>query len=201
MKDFRENGIGNTERIVKASAEMLDGYDWQYFATLTFRNNVNPDTAKALFRQCIAEHEKEAIFFLAVEWHRSRDCVHIHALIGQCGKEIIWKHGISKIVPYDKNLGARYYVSKFISHPCADWDFELNKKVEVVEVKNMERKRLTVLRAVRHKCLYDCSNGQRSEVRYCVIPGCPLFPYRFGKNPFRKGIGGRKRDVPAESVS
>ena len=49
-------------------------------------------------------------------------------------------------------------------------------------------KELTPLKAIRAKCL-DCSAGQPKEVRLCVIPGCPLYQYRFGKNPKRRGMG------------
>jgi len=42
------------------------------------------------------------------------------------------------------------------------------------------------LKAIRQYCL-DCSAGSPSEVRKCVIENCPLYPFRFGKNPFRKG--------------
>ena len=48
--------------------------------------------------------------------------------------------------------------------------------------------KLTPLKAIRRKCL-DCSVGSRAEVRECVIPGCPLYLYRLGKNPARKGMG------------
>lgn len=40
----------------------------------------------------------------------------------------------------------------------------------------------TPLKAIRAKCL-DCSNGQIVEVRECVIPSCPLYPYRMGMRP------------------
>ena len=49
-------------------------------------------------------------------------------------------------------------------------------------------KRLTPLRAIRVKCL-DCSAGQRSEIRNCPVIDCPLYLYRFGKNPKKKGQG------------
>jgi len=48
-------------------------------------------------------------------------------------------------------------------------------------------KSITPLKAIRAKCL-DCSNRQPSEVRKCPIDDCPLFIYRFGHNPKRKGI-------------
>ena len=41
------------------------------------------------------------------------------------------------------------------------------------------------LRAIREKCI-DCSCGDNSEVRKCVAVDCALWPYRMGKNPFRK---------------
>ena len=42
-----------------------------------------------------------------------------------------------------------------------------------------------VLRAIRLKC-YDCSSYQSNEVRDCIVINCPLYPFRLGKNPFRK---------------
>lgn len=49
-------------------------------------------------------------------------------------------------------------------------------------------KKLTPMKAIRAKCL-DCCCGQPSEVRKCPATDCPLFRYRFGKNPSRAGIG------------
>lgn len=39
------------------------------------------------------------------------------------------------------------------------------------------------IKAIRAKCL-DCCGGMESEVRKCVIPACPLWPFRMGRNPF-----------------
>jgi hypothetical protein len=41
------------------------------------------------------------------------------------------------------------------------------------------------LTAVREKCI-DCCCGDTSEVRKCVAIDCSLWPFRMGKNPFRK---------------
>jgi len=46
----------------------------------------------------------------------------------------------------------------------------------------MTTKKLTPIKAIRAKCL-DCSNGQVSEVRNCIIPRCPLHIYRMGHRP------------------
>jgi len=51
-------------------------------------------------------------------------------------------------------------------------------------------KTLTPVKAIRAKCL-NCV-GRPSEVRKCEDRNCSLYLYRFGKNPNRKGIGGRK---------
>ena len=42
----------------------------------------------------------------------------------------------------------------------------------------------TPIKAIRAKCL-DCCCGSAQEVRLCTIASCPLYPYRFGKNPYR----------------
>lgn len=44
---------------------------------------------------------------------------------------------------------------------------------------------LTPLQAIRQYCVERCQSSP-SEVRKCTIVECPLWPYRMGKNPFRK---------------
>ena len=56
---------------------------------------------------------------------------------------------------------------------------------------------MTPLKAIRAKCM-DCCCGQATEVRLCQIDDCPLYEFRMGHNPNRKGIGGFK-DNPQES--
>ena len=51
---------------------------------------------------------------------------------------------------------------------------------------------MTMAKAIKKFC-FQCA-GSKREVRNCEDPGCFLFPYRFGTNPARRGIGGRKRD-------
>lgn len=48
-------------------------------------------------------------------------------------------------------------------------------------------KSLTPLWAIRRKCL-DCVSTPKM-VRQCEEGNCPLYPYRFGKDPRRKGVG------------
>lgn len=58
---------------------------------------------------------------------------------------------------------------------------------------------VTPLKAIRAKCR-ECSNNQLSEIRDCLIPECALYPFRRGKNPNRKGMGGVGR-FKAKSLS
>lgn len=47
------------------------------------------------------------------------------------------------------------------------------------------------LKAIRQNCL-EC-NGTAQEVKLCPCTGCPMYPFRFGTNPFRK-----KREMTEE---
>ena len=40
-------------------------------------------------------------------------------------------------------------------------------------------------KAIRAFCL-ECSGGSTSEVKFCPVEKCPLYPFRFGKNPYRQ---------------
>ena len=51
-------------------------------------------------------------------------------------------------------------------------------------------KKLTPINAIRVKCI-ECSGGSKKEVAHCHIDDCSLYPYRFGTNPNRKGIGNK----------
>lgn len=41
------------------------------------------------------------------------------------------------------------------------------------------------MKAIRAKCL-DCCGDNAQEVRLCTAPNCALYPFRLGKNPYRK---------------
>lgn len=40
------------------------------------------------------------------------------------------------------------------------------------------------LKAIRAKCM-ECSNFSFNEIKLCPIEKCELYPFRFGKNPYR----------------
>jgi hypothetical protein len=68
-----------------------------------------------------------------------------------------------------------------------------NKIINTGDVCENKIKHLTPIRSIRAKCL-DCSNGQHGEIKDCPMFDCPLYNFRLGKNPNRKGKGGFCKD-------
>lgn len=42
------------------------------------------------------------------------------------------------------------------------------------------------LKAIKEFCLEECCCGQYQMMKTCTKESCPLFNFRFGKNPFSK---------------
>ena len=57
------------------------------------------------------------------------------------------------------------------------------------------------LKAIREKCI-DCCAGQVGEVRLCTVEKCPLWPFRFGKNPFsgRREMTDEEKEAASERL-
>jgi hypothetical protein len=49
-------------------------------------------------------------------------------------------------------------------------------------------------KAIKAKCL-DCCAYSRDEVKLCTSNSCPLWPFRLGKNPYKK-----KREFTEEQL-
>lgn len=61
-----------------------------------------------------------------------------------------------------------------------------------MDAKNVEGKRISRGKAIRLKCL-ECSCGSSNEVKLCRVENCPLYPFRFGTDPYRE-----KRELTLE---
>ena len=48
----------------------------------------------------------------------------------------------------------------------------------------MDDKLRNPVKAIRAFCL-DCVGGNPNEVKLCTAPGCALYPFRLGRNPYR----------------
>ena len=51
------------------------------------------------------------------------------------------------------------------------------------------------VKAIRAKCL-ECSCGSQEDVKQCPVTQCALYPFRFGKNPYRT-----KREYTEEQLA
>jgi len=58
---------------------------------------------------------------------------------------------------------------------CAFYPYRLGKRMPV--------------KVFRQFCI-QCMNGQTSLIAECTSTNCKIYPYRFGRNPNRSGIGG-----------
>lgn len=65
----------------------------------------------------------------------------------------------------------------------------------------MEDELKSPIKAIRAKCL-DCCCDQKEEVKMCPATTCPLYPFRMGKNPFRKReMSEEQRKAAAERLA
>lgn len=134
--DMESSNKLNKSNVITAFANWIEPYNWQWFVTLTFAKSINSIIAKKLFTNFVNEIDRKAIYVLVVEWFRyKRNFVHIHSLIGnvkefnpdKASKQWNRRYGVNKIEPYKKELGARFYLGKYLTEDL-DWDIELGKQ-------------------------------------------------------------------------
>lgn len=56
------------------------------------------------------------------------------------------------------------------------------------------------VKAIRANCI-ECMGNQANLVKDCSITRCPLWPFRMGKNPFRKPRSEEQRQAAAERMA
>lgn len=74
------------------------------------------------------------------------------------------------------------------------------KETKTADVRDELPKTTSPLRAVRLKCL-DCTCNSPKEVELCPIRACPLWAFRFGRNPYRKPQSEERRAQAAERMA
>jgi hypothetical protein len=124
----------------------IDGMgDWQWYATLTFRDPENPkypfwskvgwkfaQNALNSFNAGLIdlEHAQNPVWVAVMELQK-RGVPHWHALVANVGqhRRMAWvdwwyaHYGIARILPYQQELGARYYLGKYLTKEVADIRF------------------------------------------------------------------------------
>jgi hypothetical protein len=128
-------------------ADLGHTWKWDWFATFSFSDHaVTPDGAHYFFRRYLGWIENEGLAvpfaFRADEYGPQNGRFHIHALIGnvshlthycgnrlqpgQWGKKCCWLHrwpcGIARILPYEPEKGAEYYLTKYVTKKLGDYE-------------------------------------------------------------------------------
>ena len=73
------------------------------------------------------------------------------------------------------------------------------KARKTIDVRDELPKTTSPIRAVRLKCL-DCTCNSPKAVEACPIKACPLWAFRFGRNPYRKPVSEERRAAAAERM-
>ena len=66
------------------------------------------------------------------------------------------------------------------------------RRMSADELQKLGHARVSPLRALRMKCL-DCCNDSAQEVRLCTAVDCPSWPFRMGRNPWRRKLDQEER--------
>ena len=135
-----------TAEINDAWGQWISGLaDWEWFVTITFRdptprhgsNWTKPGwgqakKAWAQFADFIMSDPPRGRWVRCFELHKWRGTPHIHGLISGVNPELNIKsardwayhhYGIARIDRYDRNLGAAWYITKFVHSDNFDIDF------------------------------------------------------------------------------
>lgn len=127
--------LAQRQRLPRALAReygrFLSGFEWNWFLTLTYEEISSLQTARAAFRRYASSIERAAgtrVYWFRVDEIGMFGRLHQHALMGNVGAldhavwERLWRRGHSRIKLYDPQLGAAYYVTKFIESPACEYE-------------------------------------------------------------------------------
>lgn len=116
--------------------EWLSTWPWDWWATLTFRDEYSPNAADRAFlrwARWLRTDSPSLGYFVGHELGRIGGRLHLHALIGglqpQVYRTAAWKrwhdrHGRAEILPYDPDRGASHYISKYVAKDFARYGIE-----------------------------------------------------------------------------
>jgi hypothetical protein len=126
-----------TRQLVAGWGQFLSGFPWDWFLTLTFKDEVGSFRAHRLFGFFVRDIEKAS--GIPIFWFRADEIgfhgrFHIHALIGNVAslRRLTWMDrwnklaGIARILPFDSKRGAAYYCAKYVTKQSGDWELSDN---------------------------------------------------------------------------
>jgi len=134
------------EEICQEWGHWVDGMtDWEWYATLTFRDPEDPrfpgwtrigwqSALKALrsfHNALVGELDYINPVWVAVGETQQRGTPHWHLLVANVAdqRRMSWldwwfeRYGIARVLPYQAELGARYYLGKYLTKQLANIEF------------------------------------------------------------------------------
>jgi hypothetical protein len=135
-----------TTEINDAWGQWISGLaDWKWFVTLTFRDPTHrhgsnwtkpgwrqAKQAWAQFTDFIMRDPAQGRWVRCFEVHKWRGTPHIHGLVSGVNPEVDirqardWayhRYGIARITQYDPNLGAAWYIAKYVNSDTFNIEF------------------------------------------------------------------------------
>ncbi|GAI66098.1 unnamed protein product [marine sediment metagenome] len=146
---WRTNPQGLMRRSRMAFGEFLSRPQWDWYTTHTFRAEyVSPREADRHWQAwlnslCLASEVKglERPFYFRVTETQDRGTLHFHSLIGGVGdiRRLLFKdfwelNGFARVEAYDPELGANYYVGKYLTKDAGDIRFSHNLRQHLTQL-------------------------------------------------------------------
>ena len=125
-------------QLAEGWGQFLSQFSWDWFVTLTFRDEVKSFSAHRLFERFARAIERAAeqpiFWFKADEIGTHGGRFHIHALFGNVGhlRRLFWMDrwselaGYARILPFNEKRGAAYYCAKYVTKQDGDWEMSAN---------------------------------------------------------------------------
>ncbi len=114
---------------------LSENWNWEWYATLTFRDNVGVVRANSLwqmwYKQLITATRRDVQYVRFTEWQRNRGIPHYHVLMLNLKhvRRLTWLDrwvdlaGWARIHKYNPNKGAAYYLTKYITKQTGEVTF------------------------------------------------------------------------------
>ncbi len=140
---WHTNPEGLMRRSRRAFGEWLSTPQWEWFTSHTFRAEyVSPREADKHWQawlnslcQACKVRELERPFYFRVTELQERGTIHYHSLIGGVGdiRRLLFKdfwelHGSARVLAYEPDRGANFYVGKYLTKDDGDIRFSHNLK-------------------------------------------------------------------------
>ena len=144
----------NPRTMANQMGEFLSRFHWDWFVTITFRDEPTDYGAWRRTYAWLRSLEKSARrhvgAYIVIEYHRWRAgrnymVPHSHLLVtGVAGlkRTVVWKrtfdrYGRTRILPYDPQKGASYYVAKYVAKEVferGEWDFWRPEVIQAAQI-------------------------------------------------------------------